>query len=27
VGVVRFDQHPGFGFKSGDEIFQAHTQA
>jgi hypothetical protein len=26
VGVVRFDQHPGFGFKSGDEIFQAHTQ-
>ena len=22
VGVVRFDHHPGFGFKSGDEIFQ-----
>jgi hypothetical protein len=27
VGVVRFDQHPGFGFKSGDDIFQEHTQA
>ena len=21
VGVVRFDCHPGLGFKSGDEIF------
>jgi hypothetical protein len=21
VGVVRFDAHPGLGFKSGDEIF------
>lgn len=21
VGVVRFDNHPGFGFKSGDELF------
>lgn len=21
IGVVRFDQHPGLGFKSGDEIF------
>jgi hypothetical protein len=21
VGVVRFDHHPGLGFKSGDEIF------
>ncbi|AFM23474.1 DUF6506 family protein [Desulfomonile tiedjei] len=21
VGVVRFDMHPGLGFKSGDEIF------
>jgi len=21
VGVVRFDNHPGLGFKSGDEIF------
>lgn len=21
VGVVRFDLHPGLGFKSGDEIF------
>jgi hypothetical protein len=23
VGVVRFDNHPGFGFKSGDELFAA----
>lgn len=23
VGVVRFDSHPGLGFKSGDEIFNA----
>jgi hypothetical protein len=22
VGVVRFDAHPGFNYKSGDEIFQ-----
>lgn len=22
VGVVRFDSHPGFGFKSGDAFFQ-----
>lgn len=22
VGVVRFDNHPGLGFKSGDEIFK-----
>ena len=22
VGVVRFDAHPGLGFKSGDEIFR-----
>ena len=22
VGVVRFDAHPGFNFKSGDELFQ-----
>lgn len=22
VGVVRFDCHPGLGFKSGDELFQ-----
>ncbi|MDD2555941.1 MAG: DUF6506 family protein [Syntrophaceticus sp.] len=22
VGVVRFDNHPGFGFKSGDEMFK-----
>ena len=22
VGVVRFDSHPGLGFKSGDEIFR-----
>ena len=22
VGVVRFDKHPGLGFKSGDEIFR-----
>jgi hypothetical protein len=22
VGVVRFDHHPGLGFKSGDELFQ-----
>ncbi len=21
VGVVRFDNHPGFNFKSGDELF------
>jgi len=21
IGVVRFDQHPGLGFKSGDEMF------
>lgn len=21
VGAVRFDHHPGFGFKSGDELF------
>jgi hypothetical protein len=21
VGAVRFDHHPGFGFKSGDEVF------
>lgn len=21
VGVVRFDYHPGLGFKSGDELF------
>lgn len=21
VGAVRFDAHPGFGFKSGDELF------
>lgn len=21
VGVVRFDNHPGLGFKSGDEVF------
>ncbi len=21
VGVVRFDHHPGLGFKSGDELF------
>lgn len=21
VGVVRFDHHPGFSFKSGDELF------
>jgi hypothetical protein len=27
VGVVRFENHPGLGFKSGDEIFQAHTLA
>lgn len=25
VGVVRFENHPGLEFKSGDEIFQAHT--
>jgi hypothetical protein len=23
VGVVRFENHPGLDFKSGDEIFQA----
>lgn len=23
VGVVRFDYHPGLGFKSGDEVFGA----
>jgi hypothetical protein len=23
VGVVRFDGHPGLGFKSGDEILQS----
>jgi len=22
VGVVRFDNHPGFGFKSGDALFE-----
>ncbi len=22
VGAVRFDYHPAFGFKSGDELFQ-----
>lgn len=22
VGAVRFDAHPGFGFKSGDTLFQ-----
>ena len=22
VGTVKFDHHPGFNFKSGDEIFQ-----
>ncbi|GAK52891.1 hypothetical protein U14_04148 [Candidatus Moduliflexus flocculans] len=22
VGVVRFDHHPGFGFKSGDALFE-----
>lgn len=22
VGVVKFDHHPGFNFKSGDELFQ-----
>lgn len=22
VGVVRFDSHPGFNYKSGDDIFQ-----
>ena len=22
VGVVRFDNHPGLGFKSGDDIFK-----
>jgi len=22
VGVVRFDSHPGFDYKSGDELFQ-----
>jgi len=22
VGAVKFDHHPGFGFKSGDELFQ-----
>jgi len=22
VGVVRFDHHPGFDFKSGDEVFK-----
>lgn len=22
VGVVRFDSHPGFNYKSGDEIFK-----
>jgi hypothetical protein len=27
VGVVRFENHPGLGFKSGDEIFQATTAA
>jgi len=21
VGVVRFDAHPGLGFKSGDDLF------
>jgi hypothetical protein len=21
VGVVRFDRHPGLGYKSGDELF------
>jgi hypothetical protein len=21
VGVVRFDHHPGMGYKSGDELF------
>jgi len=21
IGVVRFDSHPGFGYKSGDELF------
>jgi hypothetical protein len=21
VGVIRFDQHPGLGYKSGDELF------
>lgn len=25
VGVVRFENHPGLEFKSGDEIFQAST--
>lgn len=23
VGVVRFDAHPGLGFKSGDQVFAA----
>lgn len=22
VGAVKFDHHPGFDFKSGDELFQ-----
>ena len=22
VGAVKFDYHPAFGFKSGDELFQ-----
>lgn len=22
VGAVKFDHHPGFGYKSGDELFQ-----
>lgn len=22
VGAVKFDNHPGFGFKSGDELFK-----
>lgn len=26
VGVVRFDFHPGFGFKSGDEMFSNKKQ-
>lgn len=24
VGAVKFDHHPGFGFKSGDELFQCN---
>lgn len=26
VGVVRFDYHPGLGFKSGDEVFGSAAQ-